>query len=78
MFVQIVDTAACDLYEMEWPHTCPLCWLCCIAQPNRLALAPTQHNGEGLDHSVVHQTPTHSHNSKETHLIQERSPIVAE
>jgi hypothetical protein len=34
--------------------------------------------GRGFDHSVVHQTPTHSHNSEETHLIQERSPIVAE
>jgi hypothetical protein len=40
------------------PHPCcPLCWVCCLAHPNGLDLHLTQHNGQGLDHSIVQKHP---------------------
>ncbi len=34
-----------DLNVMEWPCSCPLCWLCHLACPKGLARRLIQHNG---------------------------------
>lgn len=49
-----------DLNIMEWPGSCPLCWVCWLACPKVIAWHLTQNNGQGFDHSIVPYTFTQS------------------
>jgi hypothetical protein len=51
---KFIDSASPDLNVMEWSHPCPSCWVYCLACPNRFTWCLTQHNGQGLDQSIVH------------------------
>jgi hypothetical protein len=53
-FWNIFESATLDLNVMELCHPYPLCWVQHQAQPNGLAWHLTQHNGQGLDYSIVH------------------------
>lgn len=44
-----------DLIVMEQPHPWPLCWVRCAACPNGLSCQLTAHNGQVLDHSMLHK-----------------------
>ncbi len=43
-----------DLIVMKWPHPWPLCWVHCAACPNGFSYHLTSHNGQVLDHSMLH------------------------
>jgi hypothetical protein len=54
-FFLIIESATPHLNLMEWPCLCQLCWMHHLAHPIGLTWSLTQHRGQGLHHSIVHE-----------------------
>lgn len=62
------------LNVIKWSRTCQLCYVGCLARRNSIARRLTQHNGQGFDHSSVHQLSTES--TKLHNLMGCREPCL--
>lgn len=51
----IIASATPHLNLMEWPCLCQLCWIRHLSHPIGLTSSLTQHKGQGLHHSIVHE-----------------------
>jgi hypothetical protein len=68
---QVIEFAASNLDVMEWPCPSRVCWVSCLAHPNRGSPGALLNimAWQGLDHSIVHKPPSSLLKQNLQHLI---------